>query len=63
MADHTKLIKKTWRQLAAEVAQEDDPQKLAELTDQLLLAMETEKRQFDARLQRATRQPAKLKPA
>lgn len=61
MADHPKTLRKTCRQLAAEVAQEDDPQ--AELTDQLLLAMEQEKRQFDARLQRATRPTAKLKPA
>lgn len=59
---HTKLVK-TWRQLAAEVAQEDDPQRLAELTDKLLLAMEEEKRQFDARLQRATKPTEKLKPA
>lgn len=59
---HTKLVK-TWRQLAAEVAQEDDPQRLAELTDKLLLAMEEEKRQFDTRLQRATKPAEKLKSA
>ena len=53
----------SWRQLAAEVAQEDDPHKLAELTDELLLAMEEEKRQSDARLQRSTNPIEKLKSA
>jgi len=62
MDGHTKL-EKTWRQLAAEVAQEEDPQKLAELTDKLLQAMEEQKRQFDARFQRATKPTPKLKTA
>ena len=41
--------------LAAKVAQENDPQKLIELTDELLLAMEEEKRQSDLRLRRSAR--------
>lgn len=54
---------RSWRQLAAEVAQEDDPEKLAELTDKLLLAMEEEKRQFDLRLQGVPKPAVKLKSA
>ena len=54
---------KFWRQLAAEVAQEDDPERLAELTDKLLLAMEEEKRQFDARMRSGTKPTEKLKSA
>ena len=60
MPDHTKLVK-SWRQLAAEVAQEDDPKRLAELTDKLLLAMEEEKRLADARLQLASKPLIKLR--
>jgi len=52
---------KSWRQLAAEVAQESDPQKVAQLTDELLEAMEEEKRQFDARSQLAADTPQKLR--
>lgn len=54
-------LAKSWRQLAAEVAQEDDPQKLSELTDELLLAMEEEKRQADLRLRLAAKSPAQLR--
>lgn len=50
MSDDTKIVKTT-QQLATEVAEEDDPDRLAELADQLLLAMEEEKRQADARIQ------------
>lgn len=62
MPDHTTVVK-TWRQLAAEVAQEDDPERLAELTDKLLLAVEEEKRLADARLQLASKPPIKLRLA
>ncbi|HTM36952.1 MAG TPA: hypothetical protein VL156_09405, partial [Terriglobales bacterium] len=41
---------RSWRQIAAEVAQETDPEKLNKLTRELLQAMEEEKRQADARL-------------
>ena len=61
MTNYAKLVK-SWRQLA-EVAQEDDPERLAELTDKLLLAMEEEKRQADARLRLATKPPTKLRAA
>lgn len=53
-------LAKSWRQLAAEVAQEDDPEKLRKLTDELLLAMEEEKRQADTSLRLAAKPPAKL---
>ena len=62
MTNYAKLVK-SWRQLAAEVAQEDDPERLAELTDKLLLAMEGEKRQADARLRLATKPTTKLRAA
>jgi hypothetical protein len=54
---------KSWRQLAAEVAQEDDPQKLAVLTSQLLGALEEEKRQAEVHFQLASKPPAKLRSA
>jgi hypothetical protein len=41
---------RSWRQIAAEVAQETDPEKLNKLTLELMQAMEEEKRQADARL-------------
>jgi hypothetical protein len=51
-------IQKSWRQLAAEVAQETDAHRLAKLTEELLCALDREKGQSDARLQISTR-PAK----
>jgi len=60
MADGPKRIK-TWRQLAAEVAQEDDPEKLNKLTNELLRAMEEETRQSYDRVQLATKPHPKLK--
>jgi hypothetical protein len=36
-----------WRELAAKAAQEDDPQKLNELTDELLRVLDEQKRQAD----------------
>ena len=62
MQNNTKNAK-SWRQLAAEVAQEDDPQKLNELTSKLLGALEEEKRQADARRQIAIKPPARLRAA
>jgi hypothetical protein len=50
MADRTKLIK-SWRQIASEVAQEDDPEKRNKLTAELLRALEQEKCQADTRFQ------------
>jgi hypothetical protein len=40
MATHNKLVK-SWRQLAAELAQEDHPEKRAKLTDELLAHWKT----------------------
>jgi hypothetical protein len=56
MPNSPKLVK-SWRQIAAEVAQETDPEKLNRLTAELLHAMEEEKRQAYARLQLATEPP------
>ena len=61
--DHRTKPAKSWRQLAAEVGQEDDPQKLAELTDALLRTLEEEKRQADIRFQLASTPHARLKSA
>ena len=55
-----KLIR-SWRQIAAEVAQETDPEKLNKLTDELLRAMEEESRQAFERLQFAMRPPQKAR--
>ncbi len=35
-------VEKSWRQIAAEVAQEDDPQKLSALTEELNRALKRE---------------------
>jgi hypothetical protein len=51
---------RTWRYVAALVAQETDPAKLAALTEELLRTMEEEKRQADARLAESS---AKIKAA
>ena len=56
-------LEKSWRQLAAEVAQETDPKRLSKLTDELLRIMEEQKRQEDARPQVATKAPEKLRSA
>jgi len=50
---------RSWRQIAAEVAQETDPEKLNKLTRELLQAMEEEKRQADARLHPTRTPPRK----
>ena len=62
MVNSTRL-RRSWRHIAALVAQETDPEKLAALTDELLRVMEEEKRQADARLRLAAMPPAKLKRA
>jgi len=41
---------RSWRYIAALVAQETNPEKLAALTQELLRVMEDDKRQADARL-------------
>ena len=56
-------LRRSWRNIAALVAQETDPEKLAALTDELLRVMEEEKRQADARLQSVTKPATKLKAA
>ena len=53
---------RSWRQIAAEVAQENDPRKRNELTAELLQAVEREKRQPQAQVQLA-RPPTKLRSA
>ena len=60
MADRAKLIK-SWRQIAAEVAQEDDLEKRKQLTCELLRAVEAEKCQANDRFQPET-QVAKKTP-
>ena len=60
MVNATKL-RRTWRRIAAEVAQETNPEKLGALTEELLRAMEEEKRQADRRLLLAQEPPARLK--
>jgi hypothetical protein len=52
--DGPKLIR-SWRNIAAEVAEETDPEKLNELTDELLQAMQEEKRQAGARSRAAAK--------
>jgi molecular chaperone GrpE (heat shock protein) len=41
MANRIHIVK-SWRQIAAEVAQEDDPQKLSQLTEELHRALQRE---------------------
>ena len=50
MGSGPKLVR-SWRQMAAEVAQETDSEKLDKLTEELLQAMDQETRQAYARLQ------------
>jgi len=52
---------RSWRQIAAEVAQENDPRKRNELTTELLQAVEREKSQAEARVQLAKKPPTKLR--
>jgi hypothetical protein len=51
---------RSWRQIAAEVAQENDPRKRNELTTELLQAVEREKYQAEARVQLAIKPPTRL---
>jgi hypothetical protein len=57
MLNGPELVKNSWQQLAAELAPENDPEKLNKLTSELLQAMNEETRQAYARLQIATRPP------
>jgi len=54
---------RSWRQIAAEVAQENDPRKLHELTTELLQAVEREKCQAQTRVELAKKPPRKLSAA
>ncbi len=47
-------VEKTWRQIAAEVAQEDDPVKHAQLTRELTRALQ---RELELRLVKPTSEP------
>jgi len=60
MAARTKPVK-SWRQIAAEVGQEDDPEKRKQLTCELLRAVEAEKCKPNDRFQAAS--PAASKTA
>jgi len=51
---------RSWRQIAAEVAQESDPRKRSELTTELLLAVEREKCQTESPFQVAKKPPKRL---
>lgn len=52
-------LTRSWREIAAEVAQETNPEKLNKLTTELLKAMEEETSQAFARLQLAMKPPPK----
>ncbi|HKR85709.1 MAG TPA: hypothetical protein VJS37_16240 [Terriglobales bacterium] len=58
MPDGPELVK-SWQQLAAELGQENDPEKINKLITELLQAMNEETRQAYARLQIATKPPQK----
>lgn len=52
---------RSWRQIAAEVAQENDPRKRNELTTELLQAVEREKCQAAKQLHLAKKPPTKTR--
>jgi len=52
---------KSWRQIAAEVAQESDPRKRNELTTELLQAVEREKCQAENQFHLAKKPPTKTR--
>jgi len=52
---------RSWRQIAAEVAQENDPRKRNELTIELLQAVEREKCQAEAQFQVVKKPSAKTR--
>lgn len=52
---------RSWRQIAAEVAQENDPRKRNELTTELLQAVEREKCQAEAQFQFVKKPHAKIR--
>jgi len=53
---------RSWRQIAAEVAQENDTRRRNELTTELLQAVEREKCQAEARFELA-KKPSKMRAA
>jgi hypothetical protein len=52
---------RSWRQIAAEVAQENDPRRRNELTTELLQAVEREKCQAEAKFQFVKKPPTKTR--
>jgi hypothetical protein len=54
---------RSWRQIAADVAQENDPRKRNELTTELLQAVEREKCQAETEFQLAKKPPKRLTSA
>ena len=52
---------RSWRQIAAEVAQENDPRKRNELTTELLLAVEREKCQATNQFHLAKKPPTRTR--
>ena len=56
-----RIAVKSWRQIAAEVAQESDPQRREELAIKLLQAVEREKCQAEAQFQLAKKPPTKIR--
>ena len=52
---------RSWRQIAAEVAQENDPRKRNELTTELLQAVEREKCQAEAQFRFVKKPPTKTR--
>jgi len=62
MINRTNTVR-SWRQIAAEVAQENDTGRRDELTTELLQAVEREKCQAEARVALAKKSPTKLRAA
>lgn len=56
-------ITRSWRQIAAEVSQENDPRKRTELTTELLQAVEREKCQAEIQFQLAKKSSRRLTSA
>jgi hypothetical protein len=56
-------IVRSWRQIAAEVAQENDPRRRNELATELLQAVEREKCQAETQFQLAKKPPHKVRSA
>lgn len=54
---------RSWRQIAAEVAQENDTRRRNELTTELLQAVEREKCQAETRVELAKKPPTRMRAA